>query len=69
MEVITANALTNPGQNFGEIYFRYIRPKEFGGTRAVNVQQLLKEKEVDTMLKQKCDMRLSSAEPVRESSI
>ena len=44
-----------------------IRPKEFGGTRAVNVQQLLKE--VDTMLKHKCDMRLSSAEPVRESSI
>jgi Glycosyltransferase like family len=38
-------------KRLGEMYIRYIRWKEFGGSRATDVQKLLKE--VDMMLQQK----------------
>jgi Glycosyltransferase like family len=50
-------------RRLGELYVRYVRPKEFGGARTANVQQLLSE--VDALLKQSCARRASSTEAVR----
>ena len=46
-----------------EMYLRYVKPKEFGGARAANVQHLLRE--VDALLNQNCAQPLSPTEAVR----
>jgi len=54
-------------RRLGEMYVRYINPKVFGGSRAVNVQQLLRE--VDGMLTQKRFAGPSQTDVVSESGL
>jgi|SRR5579863_2316303 len=54
-------------RRLGEMYIRYIRSKEFGGSRTADVPQLLRD--VDAMLKQRTAARPSSPEVLQENRI